>query len=349
MPLSDLLMLSIRYAAFVLLILPLVWVGCGDAARENPLDPSGEGFRDEGGIQGRVTEVYPPFEGREGIAVQLIPVGPVGRPELTTRTGTGGAFALSGIPAGPYAVTAEEEGFRGAADTVTVEPGRVAETELRLNALPQIGVPILRTVHIVRWFPEDPVFQLEVEVNAEDPDEPDVVAAAALVVPGPAAGGELQTFGIPSVPGEPGLFSETFDDDAFPGGIEGLLGLALRIQVTDASDGATLSEPVGLVRVIQLSPQTLDPQGDEDITDTTPTLVWLPAELAFDFTYRIDLYLRDPEGGSTLLELEEGISPSQTSYTIERVLEPGAYWWAVWVVDAAGNRSRSRQAGFNVR
>lgn len=338
----------------VFVFVSLCTAGCGEAARDNPLDPQSESFRDEGGIAGQITETYPSddgpgtFDGYPNVAVRLVPVGPAGRPELATRTDGEGFFALSDVPSGPYAVVVEETGFRVASDTVTVEVGRVAEAVLRLDALPIIREKSLRSVHIIRWFPEDPVFQLEVEVQAEDPDPPDVVAAAALAVPD-AGGATFQTFAISPVPGQPGLFRETFDDSEFPGGIAGLLGRGLRIQVEDASQGTTLSEPVGLVRVIQLSPQTLAPQGDTDITDPTPTLVWSPADLAFDFTYRVELYVRDGGGGSTLIEHEEGIDPSQTSYTVEQSLEPGAYWWAIWVVDTAGNRSRSRQAGFNVR
>ena len=322
--------------------------GClDDAPRDNPLDPLSGEFRDEGGVAGRVTGIYPPFEGRADVPVRFIPVGPAGRPELATRTDGAGHFALHEVPAGPYAIVAEGEGFRSAADTVAVEAGRVAETTLQLDALPAVAEQELRTVHIVRWFPEAPVFQLEVEVRAEDPDRPEDVAGAALAIPDPAAPGAFVTLPLQSVNGEVGRFVATFDDAQLPDGVEGLLGKTLRIEVRDASGNAALGPPVSLVRVIEQSPQTVGPQGEAS-TGPSPTLVWQPAQLPFAFTYRVDLFLV-AAGVPTLIEQQTAIDPAITSHTVQQALAQGDYYWTVWTVDAFGNRSRSKEAAFRVR
>jgi hypothetical protein len=320
-------------------------VGCGDAPRENPLDPLSEGFRDEGAISGRVTGLYPPFPGRPGVQVRLIPVGPAGRPELATRTDDDGRFALNDVPTGPYVMEADEEGFAGAADTVSVTAGAVAEAMIQLDALPVVTEQSLRSVHILRWPPLEPVFQLEVEAAAEDPDRPQDLAGASLVVPDLDFSAEL----VETEPGT-GVFAATFDERELPApGVESLLGQTVRIEARDVSGNAGLGPPQSLVRVIEQSPQTQSPQFP-DVVSTRPTLVWQPAQLPFAFTYRVDVFVVNAAGIPRLFDRYENIDPNQTSIQVEEELASGEdHFWTVWVVDAFGNRSRSREAGFTVQ
>jgi hypothetical protein len=319
--------------------------GCGDAPRDNPLDPLSDGFRDEGAISGRVTGLYPPFPGRPGVQVRLIPVGPAGRPELATRTDDDGRFALNDVPAGPYAVQADEEGFAGEVDTVTVTAGAVAEATIQLDALPVVTEQSLRSVHILRWPPLEPVFQLEVEATAEDPDRPQDLAGASLVVPGLDFSAEL----VETEPGT-GVFAATFDERELPPpGVEALLGQTVRIKARDVSGNAGFGPPQSLVRVIEQSPQTQSPQFP-DVVSTRPTLVWQPAQLPFAFTYRVDVFVVNAAGIPTLIDRYENIDPNQTALQVQRELASGEdHFWTVWVVDAFGNRSRSREAGFTVQ
>lgn len=319
--------------------------GCGEAARDNPLDPLSEGFRDEGSISGRVTGLYPPFPGRPNVQVRLVPVGPVERPELATRTDGDGQFVLADVPAGPYAVMAEQEGFAGDVDTVAIAAGTVAEVMIQLDALPVVTEQSVRSVHILRWFPLSPVFQLEVEAVAEDPDRPQDLAGASLVVPDLGFSAEL----VETEPGT-GVFAATFDESDLPApGVEALLGQTLRIEAHDASGNAGLGPPHSLVRIIEQSPQPLSPQS-EDVDTSTPTLVWQPAQLPFAFTYRVEVFVINAAGIPTLIEQHDDIDPNQTSLKVQEELASGEnHVWTLWVVDAFGNRSRSREAGFVVR
>lgn len=337
-----------RLAIALALVLGLL-AGCLDEApHENPLDPLSEGFRDEGGIAGRVTSVLPvggSLEGRPNVQVRMIPVGTAGRPELATRTDGEGYFALHAVPAGPYAVEARDEGLSTDSDTVTVLAGQVAETMLQVEAVPVVDEQSLRTVHIVRWFPSVPIFQLEVEVEARDPDERGDIASAALVVPDPA--GAPVALPLASVAGQPGRFAHVFDAEELPDGVDGLLGRTLHVEVRDASGNVSAGEPISLVRVIEQSPQTQSPQGGAT-AEPSPTLVWRPAQLPFAFTYRVDVFLVDGAGVPNLVEQQTAIDPAVTSYAVQQTLAPGDYFWTLWVVDAFGNRSRSLEAGFRV-
>lgn len=278
--------------------------------------------------------------------VRLIPIGPAGRPELATRTDDAGQFALADVPAGPYTVAAEQEGFAGEMDTVTIAAGAVAETMIQLDALPVVTEQRVRSMHILRWPPLDPVFQLEVEAAAEDPDRPQDLAGAALVVPSLGFSADLEE----TEPGT-GVFAATFDERELPApGVEALLGQTLRIEARDVSGNVGLSPPHSLVRVIEQAPQTLSPQEGEVVDSARPTLVWQPAQLPFTFTYRVDVFVVNAASIPMLVDRHDGIDPNQTSLQVQQELASGEdHFWTLWVVDAFGNRSRSREAGFFVR
>lgn len=315
--------------------------GClGEAPHENPLDPLSDAFRDAGAVEGTVTGIYPPFEGRPDVRVVLVPL--AGGAEVATRTGSDGGFRVEAVPSGRYAVIAAGEGFRATSDTVTVEVGRTAEATLPLDALPVVMSQEARTVHIERWVPDVPVFRLEVDAAVTDPDRPDDVASVALVV-------EELGFRAPMEPTGPGTYAVTLDDDALPGGqVQSLLGRPLRIEATDQLGNAALGPPLALVRVIEQTPLTASPQGFVFVTENPPVLTWRAAQLPFAFTYRVDLWLVDPAGIPNLVLSRDQIAPSTLSFAVPDALAAGDYFWTVWVVDAAGNRSRSKEAGFRV-
>ena len=330
------------------LLLPLVLLaiaGCwGDPARENPLDPLSDAFRDAGTVEGRVTGIYPPFEGREGVRVVLAPIGAEG-PELAAWTGPDGAFRIPAVPSGRYAVIAAGEPYRTQTDTVTVAASQTAEALLPLDALPVVTAQAARTVHIERWFPEAPVYRFEIEAEATDPDRPDDLASAALVIGPDVAGAER----VPLAETAPGRFAASLGADDLPtGSVQALLGQTLRVEATDQQGNSALGPPLALVRVIEQTPLTLAPQGFTFIADNPPTLTWRAASLPFAFTYRADLFLVDAAGIPNLLWSETGLPPTQLALPVPEALAPGDYYWTLWVVDAAGNRSRSKEAGFRV-
>ncbi len=315
--------------------------GClGEAPHDNPFDPLSDEFRDEGTVDGRVTGIYPPFEGRPGVRLRLVPL--AGGAEVMTTTGADGAFRVTRLPSGRYAVWAEGEGLRPDADTVTVEVGGTAEVDLPVDALPVVTSQAARTVHIERWYPDVPLFRLEVEAEVTDPDRATDVDGVALVVPDLGFRAPLAAVG-------PGRYATTFDGDALPEGqVQTLLGRTLHIEATDLSGNTGVGPPLALVRVIEQTPLTARPQGLEVIAVNPPVLEWRPAALPFAFTYRIDVALVDGAGVPNLVESAPALAPATTAYTVRQPLQAGDYIWTVWVTDGAGNRSRSKEAGFRV-
>ncbi|WP_412062387.1 carboxypeptidase-like regulatory domain-containing protein [Rubrivirga sp. IMCC45206] len=315
--------------------------GCVDGApHENPLDPLSDRYVAEGTVAGRVTGIYPPFQGRAGARVRVLPVG--GGIERVATTGADGGYRLVGLPEGDYTVMADGEGLRADTTTATVAVGAETAADLRLDALPVVEAQAARTVHIERWFPESPLFRLEVEASVTDPDRPADVDGVALVV-------EALSFRAALAEVAPGRYAATFDAATLPGGqVQALLGQSLRIEATDVTGGTALGPPLALVRVIEQTPLTASPQGLETVAQNPPTLTWRPAQLPFAFTYRVDVHLIDGAGIPNLVDSVDGLPASQTALALTEPLAPGDYFWTVWVTDAAGNRSRSKEAGFRV-
>lgn len=315
--------------------------GClGEAPRDNPLDPFSESPVTVGEVTGRVTGIYPPFDGLDGVRVRVMPRG--SGTERVATTGADGAFTLDDVPSGPVLVMAEADGLDARSVETDVVAGSASEVLLQLNALPVVTAQAARTVHIERWFPDAPVFRLEVEANVTDPDRPSDVDAVALVV-------ESLGFRAPLTEVGPGRFEAALDAAVLPGGqVQSLLGEALRIEVTDVTGAVALGPPLALVRVIEQTPLTASPQGLVALAVNPPVLEWRPAALPFAFTYRADVFLIDGAGIPNLVHSIEGLPPSATSLPLPAPLAAGDYYWTIWVTDAAGNRSRSKEAGFRV-
>ena len=320
--------------------------GClGEAPHDNPLDPESESYRDAGAVIGVVTGIYPPFAGRAGARVHLVPLGRAGE-ERVVRTAADGTFRVDALPAGRYEVRAEGDGLQGATDTVEVAAGATAEVRFALDALPIVTAPVVRTVHIENWPPLSPVFQIEVSAEATDPDRVADVDSVFLVADGAAAGG--RSVRLPLAETTPGRFTATVDASRLPGGrVQSLLGRTLTVQATDRSGGTGVSAPFSLVRVVEQTPLTFRPQvPGEAIGANPPTLEWRPSDLPFAFTYRVELFVQDGAGVLTRIFTQSGLPSTQTALTLPAALASGNYSWTVWTVDEAGNGSRSRPAGF---
>ncbi|HET9212667.1 MAG TPA: carboxypeptidase regulatory-like domain-containing protein [Thermoanaerobaculia bacterium] len=95
-----------------------------------------------GGLRGRVSAAGAPVAGAllhlvedAAVAGRLSPIFPFG-PALDGTTGGSGAFEIPRLPAGPYKITVEKEGFAPATVDVEVRPGAVAAVEIELRPAP---------------------------------------------------------------------------------------------------------------------------------------------------------------------------------------------------------------------
>jgi len=329
----------------IVLLGPLLWAGClGDLPRDNPLDPRSDRYEPQGRLEGVVTRLYPPYPPLAGVAVRLLPAADSLQGGRLAYTGSNGRFAFDELPSGDYRLVAQATGFRALQDTlaVSIAAGQTQSVTVRMNALPRFTDYTAVTVHISRWWPATDLYRLEVEATVTDPDDVRDVVRVWLKIPALGFADTLEA-------AQPaGRFFKALLQQELPGGsLHNLLGYALYLGARDRTGDTVYTPAFQLARVIEAVPVALDPRGLAAVDTTRPVLRWEPMNLPFAFTYRIDLVRREADLDIPILTLE-GLASTRDSIRVPQPLTSGVYYWMVSVVDIFGNRSRSKEAGFQV-
>ena len=317
--------------------------GClGDAPHDNPFDPNSERFVREGDITGRVTDrADGPLSDAE---VRLIPGAGLNQAELLTRTDSRGVYRFSDVMEGSgYRLLVRKDGYvEGILETLDIQAGMDRELPtLRLNALPRITDATFRTIHISRWWPTNDLFFLEVTATVTDTDGLLDIEEVWFEIPAQGYRTTLDPQGLSG-----GQFDTMIRADSLPTpNLQSLLGRTLRLNVRDREGSVVTSDAGQLVRVLEDTPNTVDPFGDDLLETNRPTFTWEPFPPLFDFTYRIDVF-RFETNPPVLVRQINNIPMDQTSLRLGSTLPTGPYFWTVTVIDDFGNQSRSKQAGF---
>ena len=321
-------------------IIVFVWAvllcGClGEVEHTNPLDPNAPGFDSVGTLGGVTTRFYPQYTPVEEATVTLEPG------MYSVESNQEGRFAFRDVPAGEYRLSAAKEGFESPVDTVLVELGAsVDSTQVRLDGLPIFRSVSVYSTHISRWFPTEDLYRLDAVVLIEDPDGLGDVDSVWLAIPSRQYEHALRETNIA------GQYEEFLLSDSLPGSsLYALQGDQIVVEAMDVAGFISRSAPQHILRVIDLTPVAVDPQGQETIRTPTPTLTWEDAALPYEFTYRIEI-VHDQADVQTTVYTKSDIPPDSLSHVAEMELPPGTYYWTVFVVDQYGNRSRSKEAGF---
>ena len=319
--------------------------GClGDAPHDNPFDPDSERFVREGGVSGLVTDrAGSPLPEAE---VRLIPGSAGTQPELVTRTDSRGEYEITGAAEGSgYRLLVGKDGYETEMlEALDIEAGLVEELPVqRLNALPVLVDASFRTLHISRWWPTNDLFFLEVSATVSDTDGLLDIEQVWFEIPAQGYTTTLNALVQPA-----GQFEKRIRADSLPtGSLQPLLGETLRLRVRDRDGSVVTSDAGQLVRVLDGTPNTISPLTDGVIGTNRPTLIWEPFPPLFPFTYRVEVY-RDEISPPVLVRQFDNIPMDVTSLQVDVSLPTAEYFWTVTVVDAFGNQSRSKQAGFAV-
>lgn len=324
-------------AVLVLGLGGLAGAGClGDAPRGNPLDPESDNFTDAGRVVGRATRYYAPHAPVAGVEVRLTP-GP-----YMAHSREDGHFEFRDVPSGRYRIVAEKADFAVAEDSVTVLLGETTEKEMRLGALPRVVDLALETVHISRWWPVDDLYLLEVSATVEDPDGIADIEAVWLEIPEFGFTDTLQSTRSHD------RFATSLNAARLPTrSLHGLMGHAIYIRARDRAGYGGGTDGRQLVRIIEETPVASTPRTME-VVDPRPVLTWEPEDLPYPFTFRVDIILAETNV-QPIVQTVAGIASTDTTVRLPEALPPGNYQWTISVVDAFGNRSRSKEAGFEVR
>lgn len=323
----------------------LCWSGClADLPRDNPMDPRSDQYTPQGRVEGIVTRQYPPYPPLAGVLVYLWPEADTIAQGRTARSNTAGRFVFSEVPPGRYRLWVQAAGYRALQDTQYVEviSNQTLTLNVRLNALPYFAAHMLTTVHISRWWPQSDLYRLEVEAQVIDPDDLRDVMRVWLEIPALQFSDTLQ----PTQPA--GRFFTIIPAEALPlPSLHALIGYDLYLGALDRNGDTVYTSALRLSRIIDAVPTALEPRGLAVVDTTQPLLRWEGLAMPFPFTYRIDVVRREADLDIPVVTLED-LSATRDSVRIPQPLASGVYYWTVSLVDAFGNRSRSKEAGFQV-
>lgn len=310
--------------------------GCFEGApRNNPLDPRGENFQDAGGLTVQVTTFYAPKRGLGEVTVQTDPG------NFTGQTDASGTVFIPDLASGAYTIHASRDGYATQSTVIEVTAGEFSNVALALPGLPEFLDIDINTVHISRWWPPpQELFRLNLNVELDDRDGLADIESVWLEIP------SLDYRVNLSPQTTPGTFSRLIQGDSLPAPLPALLGQDMFLYAEDRSATINQSEKQAIFRVIEASPLAVSPR-DLDLLDTSsPALSWEATSINFPFTYTVNVVRVDNNIQNLVRSIPE-IPADSTSLQLD-ALATGEYFWTVSVVDAFGNTSRSREAGFRI-
>ena len=224
-------------------------------------------------------------------------------------------------------------------DTITIETGK-------LDNPAEISASV-RTIRISGWDdPFDDWIGLDARAVVIDLDGIDSVSLHT----------EFQWLGNLTLRNGGLEWGREFADYDLPdASVEALVGHPLTIMSYDLEGFVTKSNPMHLIRIIDLVPTTNAPAQDSLDTELPlvaqfPLLEWDPYFAEFSFTYSIQIVHVAESYVHTNLALISEIHSDSTSYRVDEELttEERYLLWTVAVVDEFGNEARSKEAGFRI-
>lgn len=305
----------------------VIIVGCiGDAPRDNPLDPA-NGID----ISGKVLRLVD----NQPIKGALVSVQPIHR---IAETDVNGEFHIPEVPRGTYILHCQAEGF--APDSVSLTVNQSTTWDFHLNGLPRLVDVSLTTWHISRVFPIDDDFFVQVNVQADDPDNRNQVQNVWYEIPALGFADTLTEISL-----EKEFLGILRAPQAGVDSLDALIGKPFVLYVEDIFGDRTRRDNLFLTRIIKKTPTTVFPLGH---TVSVPfTMQWNPVRLPYPFTYTVEVFVDDFI--VTRIAEISAIPSDSTRIPFTMNLDPTRqYFWVLYVVDEFGNRSRSKQSPFRV-
>ena len=322
----------------ILLFLTL-WVHCGpDAPHDNPLDPlnPSAGFT----IKGEVFNYYPPFQGLEGVQLTLLPL------NRQVISAANGQFRFDNVKRGNFQLVGEARGYLP--DTVSFRLAHDTTITLHLDALPQFERLQVTAHRVGRFFPPEDLIYAQFSAIGTDPDGANDVVSMNVLIPELGIQDSLAPLQVITANQVSGTARKTANELTLPT-IEALIGKAIYFTISDRPGGFIRSEVQYLFRVIPQIPMIISPAGLTTIPIDSVEIVfrWEPISLNFPFTFTVEIYRLDL-GIGTLVRSVTDIAANITEIRLPNPGTPGDYFWVVYVVDALGNTSRSREGAFRI-
>lgn len=328
-------MRSLVGVVLILCGLALIQTGCApDAPHDNPVDPMSPNFKSAGRLTGRVLSLSIPYS---GISDALVTIEQNGSAQLTASDGS---FSFADAPSGNITLVVSKPSYQNDTLDISLPVGGTYDAVIHLDALPQItGVQVV-TTKIDQWWP-GPVYSATVTADVADPDGIGDVLDSTVQVQVDSLRFQM------SFAGGTGNYQVTINATQLPGqDLQWLIGKEIFVSALDRENGAAVSGPYYVSRIIDLEPEPTSP-ASLDTTTAYPTFEWNPPPVSYSYTYFLLVYQINA-GTPSQVGNPITLGPNYVSYTYPDSLVPGQYFWTIGITDQYGNSSRSKEASFIV-
>jgi hypothetical protein len=322
-----------------ILALAIAVGGCGDAPRDNALDPLSRFFENSATLSGQVT-IRNQGTGIPSATVFCL------EQAIFVQTDGNGNFSFPQIAAGSVTLICSKEGFVPDTQKTHIDPGSALRLSFSLNGAPIVSNQKIITHKYDQYYPS-PQYFVNISASVRDPNGITDVDSVWFAV---------DTLSFPlsySITSK--LFDATIYKYDFPtNSIQWLVGKPLFIRSRDRSGAIGLSSSFYVSRVIESAGTPTYPTSlNGDTTGSQPVLKWISPSVTFNYSYTIELARVDAGAETTVwiyTQLNSFFSELQfPGDTSSQTLAPGNYVWRISIVDDFGNSSRSKGAFFVVK
>ncbi|RMF56791.1 MAG: hypothetical protein D6748_12680 [Calditrichaeota bacterium] len=326
------------FIKFIFLSFLCLWflIGCvPEAPHSNPLDPYLFSTPTGSVITGTVFSRYQPVQPLKGVMVQLLP-------DLQIQiTDQEGHFEFQNLEPGEYQLIAFRDQYL--TDTIHVSLDQTDDTEVAnffLDALPQVVRVHFFSEHIDQWWPGE-IYQAVLQIIVNDADGLSDIDSLHVQIP--SLNFQKTMEGTARVDS----FVVKIEAGELPdGSLQYLIETPSFVEIIDKSGGKTMSEPLRLTRIIDVTPLPVSPANLENST-SSPLFEWQPVALPFSYSHIVQVY-RVNTGIPVLIFTSEPLPESPTAYQYPDSLGSGTYFWTIGILDNLNNFSRSKEASFIV-
>jgi len=318
-----------KYSLLNIVLITALFFSC-DAPRENPLDPENPD-NIFSSLSGVVRTVKVPNEPLSGVNVLW------SKANIVVQTNSTGNFFIEDLKPENGYLYFEKEGYSTDSLFVDWNGRKTVNITQQLNSIPKLVSGRLAS-SVINRFPDAQVYRINAEANITD--EENDVDSVFITNDDLQFSGNLNNLSVTQFQQEftPEQMNLTSVDD--------IIGKEFNVIAKDANGKTFNIAQLTVKRIIKELIETISPANNETVSDSL-TLNWRRFTPGYSFTYSLSIFTNtvDPE----LVWSANDVSSEEIFYEVESNINPGEYFWVVWVIDEFGNSARSRPASFIIQ
>lgn len=258
---------------------------------------------------------------------------------ILTETDANGNFGIYNVPTQNGFIYFDKTGYSSDSVYVNWNGKNSVRAEGFLNANPQLDSLSIYTI-VENRYPDIQRYRLQISAKISDAEINDI----ALVY---VQNNNLKLNNQLTYNNATRNYERLFElTDLNISSMDEAIGENFNIIVRDQS-GKLFNVGSSTIKRIIRQEVTIESPTDRQTTTSKPTLKWKRYLPGFNFKYLIQIYT--DEVAPILVWQKENVSKDEIEITPNVTLQPGDYFWVIWVIDDFGDRGRTKPATFIVK